>query len=176
VSDDRGLLDYNKRGALANCLAIEDHLASLPPGINNSWCVKKHAMLVCGHHLAEAVNHASRISRDLGARYMELKRQAEKTLRPGLSDPLPSLGEVAAFRNDMRRVLEDPTLVESCALCKKDGGLGGLQGTGHSDSLPGILLATAFAVVAGSPRSKWKTPALAGISVLGVAKVLQYLE
>lgn len=126
MSDNQGLLSYNEHGALSNCLAIEDHLASLPPGVNNSWCAKKHAMLCVNHHLAEAVNHASRISPALGERYRALKVEAEQVLRPGLKQPLPTLGEVAAFRNRMRQAFGDPTLVESCSLCKKDGGMAGL--------------------------------------------------
>jgi hypothetical protein len=129
MSDDRGLLSYNQHGALSNCLAIEDHLASLPAGVNNSWCAKKHAMLCVNHHLAEAVNHASRISPQLGERYRALKEEAERVLRPGLREPLPTLGEVANFRNAMRHTFGDPTLVESCSLCKKDGGMSGLNRT-----------------------------------------------
>lgn len=154
MSNDQDLLSYNKHGALANCLAIEDHLASLPPGVNNSWCAKKHAMLCCNHHLAEAVNHASRISPELGAKYRALKNEAIRVLRPGMNDPLPRLGDVAAFRNSMRHVFEDPTLTESCELCKKDGGLSGLPAVTMS---PNLMLAGSLAGVAwglGKP-CKW---------------------
>lgn len=142
MSGDKALLAYNQQGALSNCLAIEDHLASLPPGVNNSWCAKKHAMLCCGHHLSEAVNHASRISPELGARYRSLRSEAEQVLKPGLDQPLPSLGDVAKFRNHMRRVFNDPTLVESCSLCKQDG-LGGL-GEDTSPWLGAALVAGAL--------------------------------
>jgi hypothetical protein len=126
-SNDRELLAYNEQGALSNCLAIEDHLASLPPGVNNSWCAKKHALLCCGHHLSEAINHASRISPELGNKYRALKDEAVRILRPGMHEPLADLGQVAAFRNHMRRVFGDPSLKESCAICLKDGGLSGLD-------------------------------------------------
>lgn len=118
---DRELLAYNEQGALSNCLAIEDHLASLPPGVNNSWCAKKHAMLCVNHHLSEAVNHASRINPQLGARYRQLRDMAAGVLKPDVRAPLPVLGDVAKFRNAMRRTFGDPTLEESCGVCKQDG-------------------------------------------------------
>jgi hypothetical protein len=124
---DRALLSYNENGALSNCLAIEDHLASLPPGVNNSWCAKKHAMLCVNHHLSEAVNHASRIDPQLGARYRKIRDLAAEVLKPDVRAPLPALGDVASFRNTMRRAFNDPTLTESCAVCKSDGGLGFLD-------------------------------------------------
>jgi len=151
VSDDRGLLSYNQNGALSNCLAIEDHLAALPPGVNNSWCAKKHAMLCVNHHLAEAVNHASRISPQLGARYRALKVEAERVLKPDVRKPLPSLGEVAAFRNSMRRTFGDPTLVESCAVCRKDGGMSGLSGPAEQElGLAGVVLVVGALLLAFS--------------------------
>jgi hypothetical protein len=127
MSGDRALLAYNEQGALSNCLAIEDHLASLPPGVNNSWCAKKHALLCCNHHLAEAINHASRISPELGERYRALRLEALAVLQPDVNSPLPSLGDVAKFRNSMRRAFNDPTLKESCSLCSQDGGMGWLE-------------------------------------------------
>lgn len=145
MSNDQDLLAYNQQGALANCLAIEDHLASLPPGINNSWCAKKHALLCCQHHLTEAVNHASRISPELGNQYRSLRDRAIRVLRPGMNEPLPQLGEVAAFRNALRRAFGDPSLTESCSLCKKDGGLGGLGGFSE-DGVLGLLVAGAILV------------------------------
>ncbi len=157
ANNNRALLSYNEQGALSNCLAIEDHLASLPPGVNNSWCAKKHAMLCCGHHLAEAINHASRISPELGDKYRRLRNEAVRALRPGMREPLPKLGDVAAFRNHMRQVFSDPTLIESCELCSKDG-LAGLPSRPYG---PVPFLAAGVAGVAmglgagGGRRNGW---------------------
>jgi hypothetical protein len=121
------LLTFNERGALANVLAVEEHLAQLPPGVNNSWCAEKHSLAAVDHHLKEAVNHASRISPKKAHGYRLLLAKAERVLQPSAPGSLPQLGAVANLRNDMRAMFGDPTLADrSCSVCSKDRNMSGL--------------------------------------------------
>jgi|GEM_PF-3468308 len=124
-----GLLDYNKRGALASLLAIEEHLQQLPADVDRSWCVKKHSLVCTDHHLTEAINHASRVDPQKAALCRKLKAAAEKVLRPGDPMHLPRLQDVAALRNELRRAFNDPTLGYGATVCAKDGTLSGLSGS-----------------------------------------------
>lgn len=117
------LLDYNRRGALTGLLAIEEHLQQLPQNADRSWCVKKHALLVCDHHLAEAVNHAARQDPRKAEACRKLRALAEEILKPSEPLHLPNLGDVAKLRNALRSVFSDPTLVESCSICSKDNAM-----------------------------------------------------
>jgi hypothetical protein len=122
------LLDYNKRGALVGLLAIEEHLQQLPMNADRSWCVKKHALLVCDHHLAEAVNHASRRDQRKAEACRRLRVAAEAVLRPGDALHLPKLEDVSRLRNQVREVFSDPTMAdESCSICSRDANLGGIH-------------------------------------------------
>lgn len=140
MKNDRKLLTFNERGALSQILSIEEHLQQLPSGVDNSWCVQKHSLLCCDHHLAEAVNHASRIDPLLAERYRRIKIQAERVLKPSEPGVLPKLGEVARLRNSMRQAFGDPTAVSGkpCSICSKDnaGMKGGVRGLGADAKQP----------------------------------------
>lgn len=159
MKDDRALLTFNERGALSQLLSVEEHLQQLPPGVNNSWCVKKHSLLCCDHHLAEAINHASRIDPQLAERYRRVKDQAERVLQPSGSGALPNLGDVAKLRNAMRQAFGDPTATgKSCgcktgrcksSICSKDrSGMSGLGSCCDGDT-PAVKAAKAGAIAAG---------------------------
>lgn len=143
MTPDERLLDYNKRGALSSLLAVEEHLAQLPPGVNKSWCAKKHSLICCDHHLSEAVNHASRIDPRLAEQCRKLKAEAEAVLRPGDHGYLPSLGDVAKLRNGLRRAFSDPTLGVGCKTCSQDG-LAGLSSKETGVALIVAALAAAW--------------------------------
>ncbi len=124
----RALASYNKRGALANLLAVEEHLAQLSPGEQRSWCVKKHSLLACDHHLTEAINHVSRYDPRAAEDLRRVRDAAERTLRPGDPRYLPQLGDVAKLRNSLRRAFRDPTLGAGRGVCAKDGSALGALG------------------------------------------------
>ena len=126
----RALAGYNARGALANILAVEEHLAQMSPGEKRSWCVKKHSLLACDHHLGEAINHVSRYDPRAAESLRRVRERAERTLRPGDPNYLPQLGDVAKLRNSLRHAFRDPTLGHGRGVCAQDGNALGALGEG----------------------------------------------
>ena len=125
------LLNYNNRGALSHMLAVEEHLQQLGgKEAPHSHCVRKHSLLAVDHHLSEAVNHASRIDPAIADDYRDFRERAQRVLRLDGQDlrqppkePL-DLGEVAAMRNDFRRMIGESTVDVPCSTCDLDGGAG----------------------------------------------------
>lgn len=130
--DDQKLLKYNERGALSHVLALEEHLQQLPYGADRSWCARKHALLALDHHLAEAVNHASRFDANKASRIRSVRAEAEEVLRPAADGRLPDLGRVAGLRNRIRAAFGDRTLEKQgqCSVCAADQGMGALVPAG----------------------------------------------
>jgi hypothetical protein len=181
--NDLELLRYNQRGALAQLLAIEEHLQQQPPGVPSSWCARKHTLLCCDHHLAEAVNHASRIDPRLAETCRALRAEAERVLQPHRPGAPLDLGAVARLRNRMREVFGDPTLApsSSCSVCSNDqlAGLG--QGKSQGVRLFDVFVLGPFMVWAAS-RQEEGLPGWARLGLLlgGLGTILyngkNYLE
>jgi len=118
---DEGILktlEWNQRSALSNLLIVEEHMLSLKKEeIPHAWCIVKHYLLACDHHVQEAISHTERLGLD-SSKYRDFhKKLSEIGMYP---QPKITVPEVVALRTEWRYIIGDPTLGEECEICDTD--------------------------------------------------------
>jgi hypothetical protein len=115
VDAEKTLLDANMQWALGDLLAIEKHLVELgKEDIKHSWCIKKHFTHLTEHALSEAIEHSTKVDKELSEKLKEFKKKVEEIMKA------PTLEKVRQLRNELRVLMKDETLEYKCPLCELD--------------------------------------------------------
>jgi len=115
VDAEKTLLDTNMRWILGDLLAIEKHLVELgKEDIKHSWCIKKHFTHLTEHALSEAIEHASKVDKEIEKKLREFKKKVEEIMKN------PTLEKVRELRNEFRVIMGDETYKYKCPLCELD--------------------------------------------------------
>ena len=111
-------LEWNQRSALSYIMSMEDHMSQLSEGeIAHSWCVVKHYLLACDHHVREAIGHMERLGRDSSKYRTFHTKLMNLEVYP---NPKITLPELVDIRTEWRYIIEDPTLTGECLICDDD--------------------------------------------------------
>ena len=118
---DKGVkdtLEWNQRSALSSFLAMEDHMSQITEEeIPHSWCIIKHHLVGCDHHVREAIGHMERLGRDSSKYRAFHNKLMSLDVYP---EPKITLSELVELRTEWRYIIDDPTLTGECEICDKD--------------------------------------------------------
>ena len=118
---DKGVkdtLEWNQRSALSSFLAMEDHMSQITEEeIPHSWCIIKHHLVGCDHHVREAIGHMERLGRDSSKYRAFHNKLMSLNVYP---EPKITLSELVELRTEWRYIIDDPTLTGECEICDKD--------------------------------------------------------
>jgi hypothetical protein len=97
---------------------MEDHMSQLTEDeIPHSWCIVKHFLVGCDHHVREAIGHMERLGRDSSKYRAFHNKLMNLDVYP---EPNITIPEVVELRTEWRYIIEDPTLTGECEICDKD--------------------------------------------------------
>lgn len=113
-----GTLEWNQRSALSSFLSMENHMSQITEEeIPDSWCIVKHYLVGCDHHVYEAIGHMERLGRD-SSKYRAFHHKLKKIgIYP---EPKLTLREIVELRTEWRYIIGDPTLTGECEICDTD--------------------------------------------------------
>lgn len=111
-------LEWNQEMALSHLLTMEEHYKDLSVDkVPHAWCLVKHYLLACNHHVEEAIGHAERAGKSARP-YREFRAKLRKL--NAYPQPKFNLDDLIALRTEWRQIIGDPTLVSDCGNCSKD--------------------------------------------------------
>lgn len=111
-------LTWNQRSALSYFLSMEDHMLQLTEDeIPHSWCLVKHYLVSCDHHVREAISHRERLGLDSSKYRAFHNKLMNLDVYPNPNITIP---EIVDLRTEWRYIIEDPTLTADCPLCDSD--------------------------------------------------------